>query len=127
MNFELKLRIYGNFDGKNQMIYCDPMEVNDNGIWFGWALNHLDGEPQEVKIMLPSGMVDKNGKEIWSDDKVLLNTKNGQPNHDWVMIVKFYLGKFILQPEGDEYRFPYVNDLDLWLPSICVIGNIYEQ
>lgn len=121
MNTEIKFRVWGNFDGKMQMMECGPMEVNDNGLWFGFPIPaHYDGMPEQAIVVQFTGLTDKNGKEIYEGDILRIHWQVGDYTEETVSY------------DGGHGYWKYGNNpiCELTEGEYCgfeVVDNIYEN
>lgn len=107
----LKFRIWADTDNGTEMLYLDKGEF-DNGIWFEAPI-HVD---KHHNVMQFIGCVDKNKKEVYEGDIVLL------PNNSKVHIVDFHQSGFVLK-SVDGHIVVY----NIRPKYIEVVGNIYEN
>ena len=90
------------------------IEIYDNGFGEGYSVRNLDN----IEVLQFTGLKDKNGKEIYEGDIVILNDAEEENR----CIVKYKYGSYILV-DGD-LREDLSNVEDRFLE---VIGNIYEN
>ena len=137
-----EIRLYGNFDGKNQMVYCEPMEVYDNKLGFSYPnFLHYDGEVEELKVTRFSDWYDKNGVKVWEGDIIQAKGKDVLLYGDKSPVV-LSRGAFCYTLQYDLEDVPlwycdtmyqahlhYPNQMHFceWLKEFEVIGNIYEN
>ena len=116
MNRTIKFR--GKHGITNQWVFGD-FEHYNNGV------SHISGidyaEPvKEDTVGQFTGLIDRNGKEIYEDDIIELNFENDNSS---VEIVGFRNGRFVtidpLKPYRDEA-------LCVFVKYTTVIGNIYD-
>ena len=90
------------------------IEIYDNGFGEGYSVRNLDN----IEVLQFTGLKDKNGKEIYEGDIVILNDTEEENR----CVVKYKYGSYILI-DGD-LREDLSNVEDRFLE---VIGNIYEN
>ncbi len=114
---EIKFRAWGKIEKK--MFY--PAFLCEDGITLGkngWANNILR---DEYDLMQFTGLLDKNGKEIYEGDIVLYTPKYA---NKITYEVVFYEGAFVQTKRDDVRYYPDIwNDWD----ETEVIVNIYEE
>lgn len=119
----IRLRVYGAFDGKNQMLYTDPMLIFDNCIAFDYpGFSHLDSEEYNTHIMESAEVTVKNG-DVWVGD--ILRLWSGLP----VAVIKYRGAIGWRYPEGEFVAIGQFHDT-FWrqyAPQITIIGNIHES
>ena len=90
------------------------IEIYDNGFAEGYSVRNLDN----IEVLQFTGLKDKNGKEIYEGDIVILNDTEEENR----CVVKYKYGSYILI-DGD-LREDLSNVEDRFLE---VVGNIYEN
>lgn len=125
MNTENKLRIwngremvYDVVSGRFGTFYVNPMAkgdgLNDNDTACLTPFNTKYSD--EVPVMRPIGLTDKNGIEIWEGDKIKT------PNNDWGVVV--WKAPFFEVTVSETQSSMYSRE---WFSLVEVIGNIYQN
>lgn len=116
MNREIKFRAWCDFDTieeshKTGMIYFSHLEL-DNGLWFNpddesvYHINEWLSKPMQF-----TGLLDKNGKEVFESDV-----------DQFKRVVRLYRGNFVLESQnGNDWC--YLSDCE----DIEIIGNLHEH
>lgn len=119
MNREIKFRLW---DGMSKtMFYLSNAEVYDNGLWFGFpnASDHNDDE--KAVVMQFTGLLDKNGREIYEGDTTNYGTVKWFSALTWDGGGSRHPGFYFGNVGGDmEYHDGFFDDIE-------VLGNIYEN
>lgn len=116
-----------NLEDKNWHPYLNDLAIRANGdLVTAVADKNLDTVSDEFIPVFYSGLLDKNGKEIYEGDigrRHMIYTFEGKPAYhydDW--IVEFHSGSFLTVKIGEKLN-PYSQRFD----EIEIIGNIYEN
>jgi len=99
------------YNSKNKLEFCSSFEK-------GWAFLELEGiETEDCILMQYTGLLDKNGKEIWEGDVVKFVAE------DSIGIVYFASGEFLVKelPKENLVRLSWCKE------HAEVIGNIMEN
>lgn len=110
MNRPIKFRAW---DEKND-IMRDWQDISHE--WTMWQLN----EPIQAVFMQFTGLLDKNGREIYEGDICQIQTEN-TPH---TAIVEFFEGSFCFKLS--KYLLT-VDELNRWRETTEIIGNAYEN
>jgi hypothetical protein len=124
MNRPIKFRFWGDFGDFNEeadtcekeMLYGDRFHFFDHA-----PINNLFADKRFV-VMQFTGLLDKNGKEIYEGDILKINLYNDE----WKTKVRTYLGRLIIDVEGYDWNTTALSFLDDEAETE-VIGNIYEN
>lgn len=135
---EIKFRGWCETDEGTEMIYFGQSEF-DNGLWFD-APKHIS---EHYSIMQFTGLIDKNGKEIFDGDLVrwgcgFTGSYDTEIWHRYAIVelfpsLQFRIFKYFNTKEnkfekGDNHAFGYANfiykDTSKYLE---IIGNIHEN
>ncbi len=124
MNRPIKFRFWGDFGDFNEeadtcekeMLYGDRFHFFDHA-----PINDLFADKRFV-VMQFTGLLDKNGKEIYEGDILKINLYNDELKTK----VRTYLGRLIIDVEGYDWNTTALSFLDDEAETE-VIGNIYEN
>jgi uncharacterized phage protein (TIGR01671 family) len=124
MNRPIKFRFWGDFGDFNEeadtcekeMLYGDRFHFFDHA-----PINNLFADKRFV-VMQFTGLLDKNGKEIYEGDILKINLYNDE----WKTKVRTYLGRLIIDVQGYDWNTTALSFLDDEAETE-VIGNIYEN
>ena len=118
MNREIKFRAW--LKEERKMVNVETLFIGINRLCFGNSKTEdlFFRDFEEVELMQYTGLKDKNGKEIYERDIVILNDAEEENR----CVVKYKYGSYILV-DGD-LRENLSNVEDRFLE---VIGNIYEN
>lgn len=116
MNRPIKFRVW---DKNREKFHYDISEVIRNNTYANPKMDNVFNDYSSFIIEQFTGLLDKNGKEIYEGD---ILQKNGEDK---------YLCKFVIQPYGSAFRFEnivkkwdfggYINE------HLMIIGNIHEN
>ena len=127
MNREIKFRAWDNNSKEWLMgyeypnlggfsMYGECMLFNEwSGILNRFILQQKDRKEDDLKLMQFTGLLDKNGKEIYEGD--IVNTP-----HNGIMKVMFLDGSFQMRMANGEK-----NNSLTWAYNSEIIGNIYQN
>lgn len=118
-NREIKFRVYD--ENKKQMVF-NPT-INDGLFYDGWTAIE-DGANIKGVLMQYTGLKDKEGKEIFEGDILMIEQINGEK---YVAPVEYKNVSFCVKVTREHYViiFPE-NDWEEGKKYYEVIGNIYE-
>lgn len=128
MNKQIKFRAWDNKSQQmlfqNQQYGLEPQYKIQDDCWtrFWEALYRCQ---EQFILMQFTGLLDKNGKEIYEGDIVLLNHWKSSDlfNYKLPFIVEYYEGEInFKQKEYNNFKGSLVGKID-----IKIIGNIYEN
>lgn len=126
-------------NSKNRVIKFRAWDKRNNRMYFGWGcytdqsnIQHVitdTGERVSGELMQFTGLLDKNGKDIYEGDIVKYNSKTKESrSENWV-------GPIVIEwrPEEAKFDFKDKNSDSGWsifglhYCSYEIIGNIYEN
>lgn len=121
---------------KNQMIlnvFDRPLYLEFSGFLHEWsakktALVRASNYPEEIVLMQFTGLKDKNGKEIWEGDVVLVShSTTGIPLYKGVVTFEEKFARFGIKTNGGSYLEMFGFSMFDGDPYAKVLGNIYEN
>ena len=120
---EIKFRVWNK--ERKEMWSMDNLLDVDGTTPFQDILRNLNGEKDIWKLMQFTGLLDKNGKEIYEGD--ILDWGDNFPSVViWSKLAGGETPGFELEEKGD-YEYPIYHTLSAYTNPFEVIGNIYEN
>lgn len=116
MNREIKFRAWSNRD----KCWCGAFAVHKSGLWRESPNNEWTdlSQQSEMVLMQFTGLLDKNGKEIYEGDIVKYTNHSDELN---ILIEEVKTKRFV----NGFMPFNYALDMDY--TTLEVIGNIFEN
>jgi len=115
-----KIRVWDKKE--KRMIYFDPIKIycellNEGDAWYDPDRTHC---VNDYIMQFPTGLKDKNGKEIYEGDKIITKDRYRWTEHTGIVMWAENIAGFMINVGEQHLSF-----FDIALSETKIIGNIY--
>ena len=111
----------------NREIMFRAWETNRNKMCYGYETYIADAEQNDYPLMQFTGLKDKNGKEVFEGDILMVNDKNAYGKVKKLQYkVEFIEGAFMCVLIDKKYDKVFPKSMKNQ-PNMEVIGNVFEN